>query len=234
MELFLANENMAFSTALVFLILVFILEVLSSGVISSMLDGLIPEVDINTDIDAEIDVGTDVDINSDINTETGEGTNVPTLSKLFIWVKDKVPMLVYFIIFLSIFCMIGFITQYFLKKITGYYLPWFFIVPGTFILSVLISRYISKFLSKFVFKDETTAVSSETFVGYLATITTSTAKRGKQVEARLTDGYGQLHYVYVEPEYKDAEFIVDEEVLLIRKRKDGSFNCVENELTERN
>jgi hypothetical protein len=229
MELFLASENMAFSVAVTFMVLVLLLEVLSSGIISGVLDSLIPDIDIDTD------VGTDVDIEANIDTDVHVvGNNIPAISKVFIWTKDKVPMLVYFIILLSVFSIIGFITQYYVKKITGHYLPWFFSVPGALIIAVLISRYIARFFSRVIFKEETTAISSDDFVGHLATITVITAKVGKQVEARLTDKHNQIHYVFVEPEDKEAEFKVGEEVLLIRKEKDGSFKCVENELNERN
>jgi len=223
MELFLASENTAFSVALAFMILVLILEVLSSGIISGMLDSLVPDIDLDIDIDADMDIDADI----------SGGADTPALSKIFIWTKDKVPMLVYFIIFLTVFSSIGFVTQYYVKRAIGHYLPWFFIVPSAFILSVLISRYISKLLSKIAFKDETTAVSSDSFVGSLATITTNVAKKGRRVEARLIDKHGQIHYVFIEPEDEGAEFKVGEEVLLIRKEND-TFKCVENELTERN
>lgn len=230
MELFLANENMAFSVALVFLIFVFLLEVISSGAISGMLDGLIPDVDADVDVEIEVDVDVDADVDADV----GEGVGVPALSKLFIWVKGKVPMLVYFIIFLSSFSAIGFVIQYYMKDKTGHYFPWFIIVPIAFIASILISRYISKLCSKIAFKDETMAVSSETFVGTLATITIGKTKRGLKAEARLTDIHGQTHYVFVEPEDDNAEFKAGEEVLLIRKEKDGTFRCIEDEFKKLN
>ncbi len=234
MELFLSTENTAFSVALVLLVLIFLLEVLSSGVISGFLDGLIPDFDADVDVPdidvPEIEIDIDADADVDVEADVGEGASVPALSKLFIWVKGKVPMLVYFIIFLSSFSGIGLIGQFYIKKYTSHYFPWFIIVPASFVLSILISRYISKLCSHIAFKDESTAVSSDEFIGTLATITVGSTKRGLRAEARLKDKHGQQHLVYLEPEEDDAEFKAGDEVLIIRKEKDGTFRCIENEL----
>lgn len=235
MDIFLADENVVFSAAIVFMLIALLLELFSSGAISGLLDGMIPDVEV-PDVDVEIpdvdieipDADVDADIGSDVG--TGERAHVPALSKLFVWAKSKVPMLVYFIIFLAAFSITGLVTQFYVKRVFDHYLPSFIIVPIAFFLAIFFARYISKGLSKVVFKDETTAVSSESFVGHLATITTGIAKRGLKAEARLKDKHNQNHYVYVEPDENDAEFKAGEEVLLIKMEKNGTFRCIEDEL----
>ena len=231
MDIFLADENIIFSAAICFMLMALLLEIVSSGVISGLLDGMIPDIEV-PDVDVEVpDVDIEVpDVDVDADVSTGEGAHVPALSKLFVWAKSKVPMLVYFIIFLAAFSTTGLITQFYIKKGFGHYLPSFIIGPIAFFLAIFFARYVSKGLSKVIFKDETTAVSSESFIGHLATITTGTAKRGLQAEARLKDKHNQNHYVYVEPDEDGAEFKAGEEVLLIKMEKDGTFRCIEDEL----
>jgi hypothetical protein len=66
-------------------------------------------------------------------------------------------------------------------------------------------------------KEETDAVSEETFVGKVATIIRGTAKRGFPAEAKLKDLSGQTHYILVEPDAEGDEFTQGAEVIVVQK-----------------
>lgn len=66
-------------------------------------------------------------------------------------------------------------------------------------------------------KDETEAVSTDSFVGRIALITLGKAEKGNPAQARLKDRFGKSHYIMVEPETEDVVFEQGEQVLLITK-----------------
>ncbi|WP_334313545.1 OB-fold-containig protein [Psychrosphaera algicola] len=65
-------------------------------------------------------------------------------------------------------------------------------------------------------KEESSAVSKESFAGLLANITVGTAKLGQPAEAMIRDEFNQKHYVLVEPIEED-EFSQGENVVLVVK-----------------
>jgi len=65
-------------------------------------------------------------------------------------------------------------------------------------------------------KEESSAVSSETFVGREAEIVLGTARRDNPTQARLYDEHGRSHYVLVEPDDAAESFSQGERVLLVR------------------
>ena len=85
------------------------------------------------------------------------------------------------------------------------------------IVAVPSVRVIGTGLAKLIPKDETTAVSTDSFVGRVATITLGTARKGEPAQAKLTDRHGQTHYVMVEPDSEDTVFEAGDSVLLIEQ-----------------
>jgi len=205
LELFLASENMVFSISLVIMLLIGVVELISAGAASGVLDNIIPDFD--GDIDTEVDI--------------------PALSKLLGWIRPgKVPILIYLIVFLMTFSLAGFIGQSIVKHIITIYLPWFLAVPGACFVAIFISRIVTLIASKVVIKDESSAVPVKNFIGKIATITIGTARVGCPAEARLKDKFGQTHYVQVEPD-DGNEFKQGSDVLLVSKEK-GIFKCIKN------
>ncbi len=214
LELFLDSNNLAFSVSLVIMLLIGVLELLSAGAASGALDSIFPDIDMDLDVEVDVDIEVDAEI------------EVPALSKLLGWIKPgKIPMLIYFIIFLSVFSLTGFIGQSIIKGIITIYLPWFFAVPGAFFITVIVSRFISLVASNVVIKDETSAVSSKNFIGKTAVVTMGTARKGCSAEAVLKDKHGQNHYIRVEPDEDTEEYPKDSTVLLVKKQ-DNIFKCI--------
>ena len=73
-------------------------------------------------------------------------------------------------------------------------------------------------LSKVIPKEQSNAVTADSFINKTATITLGVSKKGRPSEARLTDEHGQIHYVTVEPLKDEAEFIKGDQVLLVEKK----------------
>lgn len=207
-ELFLASENLPFSVALVLLFGIALLEGITTFIgfgFSQFLENLLPDTDIPH---------MDIDVDADIGMETPS-----ILTRLLGWIRIKgVPMIVVLVVFLTVFSLSGFIVQAIIKSIIGFYLPWFIAMLPAFFITIPIVKASSLILSNFVIKDETSALKTETFVGKIAVITLGNARKGMPAEAKLTDTYGQVHYIRVEPDEDDEVLEQSAEVLLIKKQ----------------
>ena len=71
-------------------------------------------------------------------------------------------------------------------------------------------------VAKVMPKEETSAVSLNSLVGRVATITLGTASPGKPAQGKVRDEHGLEHYVMIEPDIADAAFEQGSEVLLVR------------------
>jgi len=196
-----AAENLPFSVALTIMVGLAVMEgvgmLLAAG-ISSLVDTMLPDVEI--DVDAP-------DVHS-------PGMISQFLGWLYV---GKLPFLVIFIVLLTSFGIIGLIVQSISLSLIGILLPALVASPVALALALPISRVTAAGVARIMPRDETEAVSSESFVGRIATITTGTAKKGYAAQARLTDEHGQSHYVMVEPDVSADELPHGSEVLLIKK-----------------
>ena len=210
LELLTASENQVFSIALLIMLIIAVMEgvatLLGMGV-SSALDTLLPDIDI--DVDSELDVN--------------GGSSLFT--QFLGWMHvGKVPILMLLVVFLTVFGLLGIIIQSLSQEVFGSYLPgWLAVVP-VLIISLPFVRITAGMLHVIMPKDETEAVAEASFVGCDAEITLGIAKAGSPAQAKLIDEFGQSHYVMVEPEASD-EFSQGTVVRLTEKR--GSvFSCV--------
>jgi len=206
-ELITHSSNIPFSVSITLMLLIGILELISAGVASGILDSLIP------DFDADIEVDSDIQI--------------PALSTLLGWLKGgSIPVLIYLIIFLLVFSLSGFIMQSFIYKAIGHFLPsWIAIWPALFI-TVFVARGICSVAAKIVIKDETTAVDPSSFIGKVAIIVNGTAKKGLPAEAKLKDKYNNRHYIRVEPDSEDEVYSKGTRVLVVERVKGSLFKVI--------
>ncbi len=210
MGLLFAAENSAFLWAITLMLIIAIFEgvamVLGAG-ISQFLDNLLPDVDIDV---------SEVDMNS----------TPGALSLLLGWFYlGKVPALIWLILMLTSFGVSGYAIQGVSQSVTGIYLPGLMSVPAALFCSVLFIRLSGKAFSKLRLQDETEAVSTDTFIGSLATIVIGEARKGLAAEARLTDKFGTTHYIRVEPDNEAETFSAGEEVLLV-SQAGSKFNAI--------
>ncbi len=222
-DFFLSGDNIPFTVAIVLMLAIAVLEGVTSVMgmgISNLLDSILPDLDLDVDIDADVDVDVDTDI--DINT----GPSIFT--KFLSWIQvGKVPLLVLLIAGLTVFGIAGFFVQSASKFFIGGYLPWFIAIFPALIISMPVIRVSAKILSKIIPDDDTSAVSQDSFIGQIATITLGKAEKGKPAEAKLKDKFGQTHYLMIEPDKENDIFRQSEQVLIV-SRNGSVYKAIKN------
>lgn len=178
--------------------------------ISNALESIFPEADIDVDIE-----GPDMD-------------SPTALSRILSWLRiGQVPVLVLMVIFLVTFGLAGLILQNTLLTMFGFMLPASVAWIGPFALALPTMRVFGGGLAKIIPKDETSAVSHDSFVGRVATITLGKAESGKPAQAKVRDSHGKTHYIMLEPDLKEEIFEQGSEVLLV-KRSGSVFYAINN------
>ena len=201
-----ADQNTLFTAALILMIMIALLEGITTLIgmgISEMLETVLPDLDF------------------DLSTPDAPQS---VLSKLLGWLNfGRVPLLIIFVCFLSAFGTVGYTLQYLLISTGLPLLPQLIMVPVAFIISMPFVRLFTSILQKIMPRDETSALSEESFIGATATITLGTAKKGSPAEAKVTDKHGQTHYFMVQPHSEDEEFNQGEKVLLSEQFSSGFY-----------
>lgn len=194
MDFFLADFNLPYSISIAIVIAIACLEgvgLLIGLSVSSLLDDLF-SIDFVND------------------TELPSGGISTTLGWLYL---HRLPMLVWLLLLLSSFGIVGVTLNYLIR------LPVWLTLPITAFITLFITRFLAKHLSKIIPKNESSATSSNSFVGKIATITIGTASKNHPTEAVFKDNYKQKHYVLVEPEDSSKTFTQGTQVVLVQKQK---------------
>ena len=140
----------------------------------------------------------------------------------------RVPMLVLIVLFLSGFAVTGLILQWAVAGLVGTPLPPLIAsliaaagaVPGVRLFGGQIARYVPR--------DETSAISEESFVGRVARLTAASATAGQPGQAKLTDEHGRTHYLLVVPDDPEIQFARDEAVLIVSRASGSLFHAIRN------
>lgn len=214
-EFLTASQNMPFTVALMVMFGIALLEGLMTllGVgLSNVIESLMPDIDF--DVDADL--------------SGPEVQSATPLSRLLGWLRiGKVPVLMLLVIFLTAFGLIGIAVQSFIHGTAGFLLPGVIASIPAFLLALPVVRVFGSVLSKLMPNDETEAVTVESLIGRVATITLGTAKQGSPAEARVQDMHGTTHYLMVEPDTQQEEFTKGDDVLLVR-RAGSIFKVINN------
>lgn len=206
---FLADQNFPFSVALAIVIAIAALEgvltLLGFG-LSAMLDGLSADVDIpDVDIDADQD-GVALDHGG-------------SFGSVLAWLRfGEVPAVILLIVFLSAFGALGIALQSVVNAVTGIYLPAFLAAIPAMFGAIPTVRVLGGVLGRIMPKEETAAVSRQTLIGRVATITLGAAAAGKPAQGKVRDEHGLEHYVMIEPDEDQQTFAQGNEVLLVRNK----------------
>ena len=222
-----ASPNMAFSVALAVMLGIAALEVITTLVgfsLSSLLDDVLPDID-GLDVD-----GPEVDLDADVDAEiAGSADGVDGLSgfgKVLDWFYvGKVPALILLVIALTVFGLAGYALQSIIQSATGGLMNGYVASAVAFLTALPAIRGLAGLFARFVPKETTDAVSIDSLVGQVATVTLGIARAGTPAEAKLKDEKGQTHYVRVQPTEADAQFEKGTEVLLV-KRSGTVFEAV--------
>ncbi|MEL7130054.1 MAG: YqiJ family protein [Pseudomonadota bacterium] len=173
--------------------------------VSDLIDSALPDFDLDADIDAELD---------GIDGTSGGGAFAEVLSWLAV---GKVPVLVLIVSFLTAFGLAGFIGQSIFRGATGFYLHGGLAAIGAFAFALPATRHLGLGIAKVMPKEETDAVSRDSFIGQIAKVIRGEAKIGAPAEAKLKDFAGTVHYVLVEPDDEGTVFQQGDDIILVEK-----------------
>lgn len=156
-ELFINPSNLFFSVSLCFMLFLGIFECLLLLIgfsTQSFLDQFIPEQIIGSQ-------HPDLEINAE---QSG-------LLQFLDWLYlGRIPVLIWLIIFLTVYALFGFIVQAIFYHFTQSYFPLWIIAPACLILCMPFIRLSAATISKILPKDETTAIKLEELIGRTAHI----------------------------------------------------------------
>lgn len=191
-EFLFSDTNFWFSTAIGIVLLLFLIEVI--GLVFGM--SIIGVFDDLTDIDSES----------------------ASASALASWLKlDKLPMMIWLVIFLTLFGLTGYLIGYGFSLFTYSLPPLWVSLPLALVAALIITGRFGLVLARILPKAESAAVHDDDFVGAAASITIGTARRGHPAEAKFIDQFSQSHYVLVEPFEAEEQFHQGDRIILIKK-----------------
>lgn len=210
-----APENGVFLVTLCLFLLIFVIQALS--VVIGMepfgfMDSLLPDVDFNADTDLHLG-----------EVSPGFIDSVMSMLKL-----GRVPFVFTFILFLFLFSVIGLYGQLVLFELVGTRLNGLLASGGAFVVTIPLLRFGNGILEKILPKDETAAISANTFVGRMATILIGTATHARAAEAKVIGPDGKTHYINVVADNEGKSFIQGDHLLIVGRRTEGTFTVIEN------
>lgn len=141
----------------------------------------------------------------------------------------RLPLLIWLIIFLTIYGLSGLLIQALFQNLTDAYLSAWIIAPACLFLVMPLVRFTAKTLERILPKDETTAIYSEQLIGRSALIVLGNARINSPAQGKVYDQFNQVHYILLEPE-DDIVLQQGETVILTQQTKVG-FKAIINTQT---
>lgn len=198
-----APQNMVFLVAIVVMLLIVVLEAVSlfmGAGLAQAVDSILPEIDSDLDVDVDADASS-FDV-----------------GRVLHWFRvGEVPVLMLFVVFLTAFGLGGLLLQSMVQMVTGLFLPGGIAAVAAFLAAVPCVRFLGGLLARYMPGDETYVLSENALIGRVATTVAGIASAGRPVQAKVTDEYGQTHYLLVEPDQGEEVFEPGEKVLLVSK-----------------
>ncbi len=216
---FTIHQALPFTAALLVMVILAIINILTTlaGLeVFDFLDSLVP------DLDGDLDLGDAI---------SAESLSPSFLEGLSLWMNlGRVPLIVTMNIFLLCFSALGFFMINTAGAIGIVNLPWALTIPIALFASIVPVKIGNGLAARIWPKDETAAVSNETFIGRVAKITIGTATHDRAAEAKLKGPLGRPHYVMVFADNENESFPQGSSVLLVGRR-DTKFTgiAVEND-----
>ena len=195
-ELFLQSNNLPFSVAIALMLLLALVQLSGLG---DVIGG-----------DADVDVSTSAAIDAGLLSLVGIG---------------RLPLLMWLMMFLTSFGMIGIGGQQLIAAFAGGTLNVWFATSAAALIALPLTAVLARPLARIMPRDETTAIHVSALVGHEAEIIIGRAAMNSPARARVVDCFGQTHYVMVEPDDAGQSFCEGERVLLVRF-ENGLFRAI--------
>lgn len=159
----------------------------------------------------------------------GNGLHVHPGDGVLGWLHvGRAPILVLIVIFLMGFAIGGLVLQWAVAGLVGGPLSPFIASVLAAASAVPVVRVLGGLIARYVPRDESLAVSEDSFIGRVARLTAESATVGRPGQAKLTDEHGQAHYLLVEPDGPDIKFARGEALLVVSRASGSVFRAIHN------
>lgn len=159
----------------------------------------------------------------------GDGLHVLPGDGVLGWLHvGRAPLLVLIVIFLMGFAIGGLVLQWAVAGLVGRPLSPFVASVLAATCAVPVVRVLGGLIARYVPRDETFAVSEESFIGRVARLTAESAAAGRPGQAKLTDEHGQMHYLLVEPDGPEIVFARGDALLVVSRASGSVFRAIPN------
>ena len=196
LSFFLDDANFWFSCALGVVFALFILEMAGMLFGVSLLGLIDDQAALDTDTEAS-----------------------PGFTQLGSWLAlDRVPLLVWFVLLLTSFGIVGLLLNFFSLSFSGSFFATWLAITGALLLGLFFTARFGGLIARLLPKQESSATTADEMVGTVGHITVGVARLNSPAEGKFIDTHGQPHYLLVEPLEPDEQFSQGEKILLIQKR----------------
>lgn len=179
--------------------------------------------DFDLDVDTSVDLGDFELADVDVDVDAPEAAPVGPLAWLGI---GKMPFMIWLVVLLAGFGLSGMGLQLALRDLLGFDLPsWMAAIPAG-IFGVWFARGFGGVFACLLPKTETEATSERMLARRRGVVTQGTAARGRPAEVRVTDRFGNAHYLRAEPLQDHDTLTQGAEVLVLRDRRRDRFVLV--------
>ncbi|NRD75169.1 DUF1449 family protein [Shewanella sp. VB17] len=130
---------------------------------------------------------------------------------------NRLPLLIWFVLVLISFSFVGYVSNYLALIMTQQMFPQAISLPIALVFTAISCRYVGAAIARVLPKNESNAVSIDTLLGSVGTVTLGCAIKGNPSEALVRDKHQQRHYILVEPEMSGVEFNTGTQVILLKR-----------------
>lgn len=236
METLLSPPFVPFSIALGLLFGLMALELviaLLGGTILG-LGGSDTDFDLDMDVDAGLEGlesldGIDLD-GAELEFELGELGEAPDVAAAegpgdFLGIS-KAPTMIWVAALLLGFGLTGVVLQSVLQNLTGAAFPALMASAIAGVVGLGFAKRFARVFARLIPKSESSALSERALGRRKGIVSQGTAARGKPAEVRVTDGYGNTHYLRAEPLRDDEQIPQGSEVLVMRQARSGDYRLI--------
>ncbi len=237
-DLFLTEGFSPFVLSLGLLFGLLILELVSALLGGSILgagedgfDGAQPDIDAPDlgDLDLDLD-GVDIDPGDLELADLGDADVSAAEAAppgLAAWLGfGKMPALIWLASMLMAFGLSGMALQIVARTALGGPLYWLIPAIPAGLLAIWFTRGFGGLFARLLPKSETAALSERHLGRRIGVVTQGTAARGRPAEVKVTDRFGNTHYLRAEPLRDTGHIPQGTEVMVLRHRYDGGYLLV--------
>lgn len=218
------------------LVLEIVFAVMGGTLLGSDPDGIDgPDIDVDAPDIGDLDLDLDgIEIDPDVfeladlaEAEVDAPANAGSLGALTAWLGfGRMPAMIWLAVMLMAFGLSGITLQSLAEGLLGRPVgPW----PAGLVaggIAIWFTRGFGALFARLLPRTETSALSERHLGRRTGVITQGTAARGRPAEVRVTDRYGNLHYLRAEPLRDDAEIPQGTEVLVLRHKLNDGYRLV--------